>query len=103
MAFLLASFATYLALRCPAGAQPSAYGNVQRLVDMIDDWGKGAESRIYWGDKSRQDDGAGARRVGTSGDRRDLIEVKVDGQPYLGMKAGEVRGERMKRRTEWCC
>lgn len=102
MAFLLASFATYLALRHPAGPQPSAYGNIERLVDMIDDWRKGAGSRIYWGDKSGQDEGTGARRVGTSGDSRDLTEVKIDGQPYLGMKQDEVRGEGVKRRTGWC-
>jgi hypothetical protein len=102
MAFLLASFATYLALRHPAGPQPSAYGNIEQLVDMIDDWGKGAGSRIFWGDKSGQDNSTGARRVGTSGDARDLTVVEIDGQPYLGMKGDEVCEEGVKRRTGWC-
>lgn len=102
MVTLLASFATYLALRHPKGPQPSAYGNIDQLLGMIDDWGKGAGVRIYWGDKSGQDGGTGLRRAGTSGDARDLTEVKVDGQPYTGIEMEEVTGHGMKRRIRWC-
>lgn len=95
---LLASFATYLAFRRPSGPQPSAYGNIQRLVDMIDDWGQGAGGRIFWGDKSRLDGGMAARRVGTSGDVGDVMGVKVNGQIYLGMQEDEVLAKGWKRR-----
>jgi hypothetical protein len=94
---LLASFSTYLALRRPVGPQPSANGKIQRLVDMIDDWGQGAGGRIFWGDKTGQNDGISARRVGTSGDARDLTEVKINEQTYLGMKEDEVLTKGVKR------
>lgn len=100
--FLLASFATYLALKQPVGPQPSTYGNLEQLVGMIDDWGKGAGSRIYWGEKKTHGVGIVMRRVGTSDDVQHLTEAKVDGQPYLGMKDNDIRTEGTNKRIRWC-
>lgn len=102
IAVLLASFATYLALRRPKGPQPSAYGNLDQLINMIDDWGAGAKSRIYWGDKSWQDGIIGSRRVGTSAVLQYLTEVKVDGEPYLGLRDDADAEKEIIRRKARC-
>jgi hypothetical protein len=83
MAALLASFATYLALRRPTGPQPSAFGKLDLLVNMVNDWGEGAEGRIYWGQKCGLSD-EGMRRVSTKGIPDGLREVEVDGGSYVG-------------------
>ena len=44
---LLAQFGTWLANDRPRGPQPAAYGHLQTLADLIDDW-RGTK---YWGDK----------------------------------------------------
>ncbi|PHH75615.1 hypothetical protein CDD80_2229 [Ophiocordyceps camponoti-rufipedis] len=38
LAFLLAVFATYLALRRPSGCQPATMGHLQTIADLVDDW-----------------------------------------------------------------
>lgn len=61
-------FGTYLCFRRPSGPQPVAYGNVQTLVDLVDDWGKEHEG-LYWGDKGHVacDEDGEIRRAGTTG------------------------------------
>ncbi|KAG9029561.1 hypothetical protein FRB95_005190 [Tulasnella sp. JGI-2019a] len=61
---LLASFVTIVATRRPRGPQPAAYGSLQTLADLIDEWSE----TMYWGHKA---DGVGPLPVshaGTTGD-----------------------------------
>ncbi|KAF2493625.1 hypothetical protein BU16DRAFT_426064, partial [Lophium mytilinum] len=51
MAIVLAMFGTFLAYRRPKGPQPALYGHLRGLRQLVDEWGKGAGGRIYWGDK----------------------------------------------------
>jgi hypothetical protein len=47
---ILASFTTICALRRPRGYQPAAYGHLQTLASLIDQWpGKG--EKMFWGRK----------------------------------------------------
>lgn len=76
VATLLAVFATCLVCRKQSGPQPAAYGDLQTLVDCIDDWGQGDTGRLWWGYK-----GLGAGRVGvvgTSGMQGEVWPVSFD-------------------------
>jgi hypothetical protein len=44
---LLAAGNTYIATRQPRGCQPAAYGHLQTLADLIDDW----SPVMWWGHK----------------------------------------------------
>ncbi|KAK5119615.1 hypothetical protein LTR85_007444 [Meristemomyces frigidus] len=45
---VLALYVTYISARRPKGPQPAAYGHLQTLVDLVDDW----SAVLYWGHKS---------------------------------------------------
>jgi hypothetical protein len=48
--FLVALFGTYLAFRRPRGYLPAAYGHIQTMADIIDEW---ADSGcMFWGQKA---------------------------------------------------
>jgi hypothetical protein len=64
---LCALFVTYLCMARPNGAQPAAYGHLQTLVDLVDDW----SAVLYWGHKS---DGLMVSHAGTA--PYSLLEVK---------------------------
>lgn len=73
---LLAIFAaifTYLNTRKPRSPQPSTYGHLQTLADLIDEW----HPTMYWGDKSVD----GIHHAGTSSTR--LPELDME-QLYSG-------------------
>ncbi|KAJ9654524.1 hypothetical protein H2198_006467 [Neophaeococcomyces mojaviensis] len=76
---LLLAFATRLIWHRPSGPQPSAYGHLQTLIDLVDDWGVGAEGRLWWGAKGMDADGIGV--VGTSASRR-LLDPLNPGTLY---------------------
>jgi hypothetical protein len=45
--FILACFFTFVALRRPHGPQPAAYGHVQTLANLVDEW----SPVMWWGHK----------------------------------------------------
>src|ERR1700722_3745782 len=47
----VAVFVTFIAKRRPSGPQPAAYGHIQTLTDLVDEW----LPTMYWGHKG--DDG----------------------------------------------
>lgn len=47
LAGLCALYITYISARRPQGSQPAAYGHLQTLVDLIDEW----HAVLYWGHK----------------------------------------------------
>ncbi|MCJ1381833.1 hypothetical protein MMC17_004944 [Xylographa soralifera] len=49
--FLFAILATYMSMRRPKGPQPAAYGHLQTLADLIDEW----SLTLYWGHKTTGD------------------------------------------------
>lgn len=65
VALILMAQSWYIAFRCPRGQQPSTYGHIHSLIEIIDDWGDGTQ--LFWGDKGKVDDGQ-YRRAGTAAD-----------------------------------
>lgn len=65
---LVAIFVTFVSLQTPKGPQPAAYGHVQTLVDLVDEW----SPKMYWGHKA---DGA-VCHAGTSSEP--LPPVQMD-------------------------
>lgn len=61
MAFL-AAFASFLCFKRLRGPQPVAFGHVQTLVNLIDEW----SLLMYWGDKGVIDSNTGVRHAGTA-------------------------------------
>lgn len=51
LALILVGLGEYLLRRQVKGPQPACYGNLQTLVDLIDDWGDGVEGHLFWGSK----------------------------------------------------
>lgn len=45
----VAAFVTFVAKRRPKGPQPAAYGHLQTMVDLVDDWS--ATEVMWWGHK----------------------------------------------------
>lgn len=76
---VLAAFATVLSHHEPRGAMPSAWGHLQTLADLIDDWGDGEAEEICWGDKGWNSDGT--RHAGTATDTSRLNAI-VMGAEY---------------------
>lgn len=60
---VLVVLAWYLAFRRPSTYQPSTYGHIDTLMEVIDDWGM--SDRLFWGDKGVVDNGQ-FRRAGTA-------------------------------------
>ncbi|KAG2153689.1 uncharacterized protein EDB93DRAFT_209325 [Suillus bovinus] len=67
--FIFACFFTFLALRRPHGPQPAAYGHVQTLANLVDEW----SPVMWWGHK---EDGIPYCHAGTSD--HPLPDVKMD-------------------------
>ncbi|KAG2119143.1 uncharacterized protein F5147DRAFT_832924 [Suillus discolor] len=57
--FIFACFFTFIALRRPSGPQPAAYGHLQTLADLVDEW----SPVMWWGHK---EDGIPYCHAGTS-------------------------------------
>jgi len=45
--FIFSSFFTFAALRRPCGPQPAAYGHLQTLANLVDEW----SPVMWWGHK----------------------------------------------------
>ncbi|KAG2745773.1 hypothetical protein P692DRAFT_201792706, partial [Suillus brevipes Sb2] len=67
--FIFACFFTFVALRRPRGPQPAAYGHLQTLANLVDEW----SPVMWWGHK---EDGIPYCHAGTSDHR--LPDVKMD-------------------------
>ncbi|KAG1807979.1 uncharacterized protein BJ212DRAFT_1485256 [Suillus subaureus] len=76
--FIFACFFTFVALRRPRGPQPAAYGHVQTLANLVDEW----SPVMWWGHK---EDGIPYCHAGTSD--HPLPDVKMD-RVYAGSGAG---------------
>jgi len=72
----------YLIRVQPKGPQPSTFGDVQALVALVDDWGPGQGSTIFWGDKGEYEEVEGTRVAGTAGSR--LADLQP-GVRYAGL------------------
>ena len=77
LAILLASFATFLALRKRSGPQPATMGHLQTIADLVDDWTLNEKGRIFWGDKGA-DMEAEIRHAGTGSDPDTLDKISLD-------------------------
>ncbi|KAG1828830.1 hypothetical protein EV424DRAFT_485401 [Suillus variegatus] len=78
--FILACFFTVIALRRPHGPQPAAYGHLQTLANLVDEW----SPVMWWGHK---EDGIPYCHAGTSD--HPLPDVKMD-CVYAGSDAGSL-------------
>ncbi|KAG1863724.1 hypothetical protein F4604DRAFT_1039258 [Suillus subluteus] len=78
--FIFACFFTFVALRQPRGPQPAAYGHVQTLANLVDEW----SPVMWWGHK---EDGIPYCHAGTSD--HPLPDVKMD-CVYAGSGAGSL-------------
>ncbi|KAG1725023.1 hypothetical protein EDD22DRAFT_1054388 [Suillus occidentalis] len=78
--FIFASFFTFIPLRRPHGPQPAAYGHVQTLANLVDEW----SPVMWWGHK---EDGISYCHAGTSD--HPLPDVKMD-CVYAGSGAGSL-------------
>ncbi len=57
---------TYLAIHKPKGPQPAAYGHIQTLANLIDDWNP--SMKMWWGHKSIGDAEKDGERVYHAGE-----------------------------------
>ena len=89
---IVALLATYMSIRRPAGPQPAAYGHLQTLSDLIDDW----HHCMYWGHKRNGKPGYYPAYAGTSSDSKSVRQIDF-GQEY----GGELRQQSssMERRS----
>ncbi|KAG1847557.1 hypothetical protein DFJ58DRAFT_747029 [Suillus subalutaceus] len=78
--FIFACFFTFVALRQPRGPQPAAYGHLQTLANLVDEW----SPVMWWGHK---EDGIPYCHAGTSDHL--LPDVKMD-CVYAGSGAGSL-------------
>ncbi|KAG2031518.1 hypothetical protein BDR03DRAFT_972342 [Suillus americanus] len=67
--FIFVCFFTFIALHRPRGPQPAAYGHVQTLANLVDEW----SPVMWWGHK---EDGIPYCHAGTSD--HPLLDVKMD-------------------------
>ncbi|KXL46658.1 hypothetical protein M433DRAFT_3824 [Acidomyces richmondensis BFW] len=63
-------FIAFVSLRRPKGPQPAAYGHLQTLVDLVDDW----SAVMFWGHKK---DGVPACHAGTAPHKLDPVKPGV--------------------------
>ncbi|KAG1773807.1 hypothetical protein EDD22DRAFT_946675 [Suillus occidentalis] len=77
---IFACFFTFVALRRPRGPQPAAYGHLQTLANLVDEW----SPVMWWGHK---EDGIPYCHAGTSD--HPLPDVKMD-CVYAGSGAGSL-------------
>lgn len=79
LAISTAIFTTWIATRGYRGPQPAAFGNVQTLADLINDWRTDDKGRFWWGDKTpREEDRNVARHARTASRKEDLGVVSLD-------------------------
>ncbi|KAG1753183.1 hypothetical protein EDB19DRAFT_1978509 [Suillus lakei] len=78
--FIFACFFTFVALRRPRGPQPAAYGHVQTLANLMDEW----SPVMWWGHKEDQ---IPYCHAGTSDHL--LLDVKMD-YVYAGSSVGSL-------------
>jgi hypothetical protein len=81
--FLLALFTTHYSLIRPKGIQPSTYGNLQVLADLIDDWGTEGDT-LWWGDKGISEQSTGTARVRHAGTSTHRLPSPEFGALYQG-------------------
>ncbi|KAI4283107.1 MAG: hypothetical protein L6R38_002410 [Xanthoria sp. 2 TBL-2021] len=78
-ASVVACFGTFLAWTQPSGPQPAAFGHIETLANLIDEWYDDSE-KIWWGDKtveSKSGDGTRqiVRHAGTGNIRLERISI----------------------------
>ncbi|KAK4548231.1 hypothetical protein LTR36_010101 [Oleoguttula mirabilis] len=73
---ILASYVTYISARRPKAPQPAAFGHLQTLVNLVDEW----SAVLYWGHKSDGYPASPACHAGTAASA--LPSVKE--APYCG-------------------
>ena len=71
----LALFITVLAFKKETGPQPAAFGHIETLLDLIDEWPSVPHRRLFWGHKSYAPD-TGTCHAGTSGEK--LPQVRME-------------------------
>lgn len=76
-AVFTAAFGIFLALRKPKGPQPAAWGHLQTLADLVDDWKTDEKSRFWWGDKTSDVANTICRHAGTSDKKEKLNEISM--------------------------
>jgi hypothetical protein len=76
IAIVFAIFTTALALSKPDGPQPVAWGHLQTLADLVDDWTLSEDGDLWWGDKGSNH--ASIRHAGTSAKEKNLGEIVLD-------------------------
>jgi hypothetical protein len=75
-AIIVSLFVTYLAFTQLKGPQPAAFGHIQTLADLIDDWGTNTKGYFWWGSKDINREGA--RHAGTSPNLERLGKIVMD-------------------------
>ncbi|KAI8683386.1 hypothetical protein NCS57_00002700 [Fusarium keratoplasticum] len=80
LSLLLVAFEEWLTRWRTGGPQPAAYGHLQTLADLVDDWGPSDisvdERKLWWGSKGF--DPMGEALVGTSAKKEDVGEIDFD-------------------------
>ena len=82
---LVVGFAMLLTRRKVKGAQPAAFGSLQTLVDLVDEWPGDVQTPMWWGDKgvtvtqnSDGDRGIGGKVRHAGTDTRKLHLIQLD-------------------------
>lgn len=71
---VVAMIVTYMALRRPSGPQPAAFGHLQTLANLVDEWPE--SGRLHWGHKSDADaDAEIPAHAGTSEERLPRVDM----------------------------
>lgn len=72
---LIAIFTTWLAASKVSGPQPAAWGHLQTLANLVDDW-EMPQKRLWWGDKGARP--SEIRHAGTVGSRDKVASIRMD-------------------------
>ena len=78
VAFAFAVLITVMIYYRPRSLQPVAWGDLQTLADLVDNWAISKDGRLWWGDKGVLDSGAGIRHAGTSPEKENLLPIDMD-------------------------
>ena len=78
MMVIVAIFGTYLCFRRPSGPQPTTYGHINTLINLVDDFGAYGEP-LFWGDKGHimWQGGDEVRHAGTAGSPEKLGSIRM--------------------------
>ena len=87
LAILLACFTTFLGLRRRKGCQPASMGHLQTIVDLVDDWTTDEKGKLWWGDKTLENDTSFGqiRHAGTSCFKDALGSISMTSK-YAGIR-----------------